>query len=265
MASSHRGDRWRALHGWAARLIGGKDRYGVVLVLIIVLIVVLASGQDQIWTRPGGLGLTSAVLLYTLATSGAHRRVFVAVLVGLAIIFLISVGEAVTFGRSTQGVADVFMLGLVVVTQVVIARRVLSHPVISFNTVAGALCIYLLVGFCFATIFRLFPAFGLGQFFTTPHTSTLDFLWFSYVTLTTVGYGDLIPRTGVGKMLAVTEALLGQIYLVTIVALLVSNIGRPRRRERDRGGDRTRHRSERTAVRTRRPPGRARRRSPSRR
>jgi voltage-gated potassium channel Kch len=261
-SSSRPGDRLQALHGWVARLIGGKDRYGVVLVLIIVLIVVLASGQDQIWTRPGGLGLVSAVLLYTLATSGAHRRVFVAILAGLAIIFALSIGEAVVFGRSTQGVVDLFMLGLVVITQVVIARRVLSHPVISVNTVAGALCIYLLVGFCFATIFRLLPALGQGPFFTTPHASTLDFLWFSYVTLTTVGYGDLIPRTGVGKMLAVTEALLGQIYLVTIVALLVANIGR-RPRPRDRG--RTRHHRERTAGRTRPPRGRVRRRATSRR
>lgn len=243
-----------------AWLIGGKDRYGIVLVLIIVLIVVLATGQDQVWTRPGGLGLVSAVLLYTLATSGAHRRVFVGVLVGLAIILGLSIGEAAATGKSTQGVADVFMLGLVVVTQVVIARRVLSHPVISFDTVAGAVCIYLLVGFCFATIFRLFPAFSLGQFFTTPHTSTLDFLWFSYVTLTTVGYGDLIPRTGVGKMLAVTEALLGQIYLVTVVALLVANIGRPRRRSRGgRHPGRTPGTSgaRRPRSRTRRPPRRA--------
>ncbi|MDR0360140.1 MAG: hypothetical protein LBJ87_11860, partial [bacterium] len=91
------------------RRIGGKDRYGVVLVLIIVLIVVLASGQDQIWTRPGGLGLASAVLLYTLATSGARGRVFVGVLVGLAIILGLSIGEAAATGKSTQGVADVFM------------------------------------------------------------------------------------------------------------------------------------------------------------
>ncbi|MBO0688934.1 MAG: hypothetical protein J2P40_05080 [Candidatus Dormibacteraeota bacterium] len=237
------------------RLVGGKDRYGVVLVLIIVLIVVLASGQDQIWTRPGGLGLASAVLLYTLATSGARGRVFVGVLFGLAIILALSIGEASVSGKSTPGITDLFMLGLVIVTQVVIARRVVSHPVVSFNTIAGALCIYLLVGFCFATIFRLLPALGLGPFFTTPHTSTLDFLWFSYVTLTTVGYGDLIPLTGVGKMLAVTEALLGQIYLVTVVALLVTNIGRPRRRSRWR-----RHPGQtRTTGGTRRPPRRMRR------
>jgi hypothetical protein len=49
--------------------------------------------------------------------------------------------------------------------------------------------------------------------------------------LTTVGYGDLAARGDVGRMLAVTEALLGQLYLVTVVALLVSNVGiRPRRR-----------------------------------
>ncbi|MBO0746573.1 MAG: hypothetical protein J2P43_16255 [Candidatus Dormibacteraeota bacterium] len=252
MASSHRGDRLRALRGWVARLVGGKDRYGVVLVLIIVLIVVLASGQDQVWTRPGGLGLVSAVLLYTLVTSGARRRLIVFVLVALALVFALSILEAAVYGTSVPGLADLFMLLLVVITQVVIARRVVTHPVIEFNTIAGALCIYLLVGFCFATIFRLIPAFGGGPFFTTPHAGTLDYLWFSYVTQTTVGYGDLIPRTGLGKMLAVTEALLGQIYLVTIVALLVGNIGRPRRRGR------LREHPEPANTRRRRPPTRTR-------
>lgn len=232
-----------------ARMVGAKDRYGVVLVLIIVLIVVLAGGQDQTWTRPGGVALVSAVLLYTLSTSGLRRRVLAGVLVALAVVFALSILEAAALdGQSAQalypspsvglrygqGLADLFILVLVVITQVVIARRVVSHPVIEFNTVAGALSIYLLVGFGFATIFRLLPALSGEPFFTAPHAGTLDFLWFSYVTLTTVGYGDLIPLGGVAKMLAVTEALLGQIYLVTIVALFVSNIGRPRRRARRR-------------------------------
>jgi voltage-gated potassium channel Kch len=265
VAFSHPGDRRRSLHGWVVRLVGGKDRYGVVLVLIVVLIVVLASGQEQTWTRPGGVGITSAVLLYTLATSGAQRRVFRGLLVALAVVAALSIGGAALFGRDNQSIEDAFMLLLVVVTQVVIARRLISHPYIDRSTVAGALCIYLLVGFCFSTIYRLLPALGFGPFFTTSHASTLDYLWFSYVTLTTVGYGDLIPRGGVGKMLAVTEALMGQIYLVTIVAVLVANIGRPRRsRSRTRAHPRQSTGRAGTPRSRARPPRARRRRSPLR-
>ncbi len=54
----------------------------------------------------------------------------------------------------------------------------------------------------------------------------MDSLYFSFTTLTTLGYGDLTPAGDVGRMLAITEALIGQVYLVTIVALIVTNLGR---------------------------------------
>jgi hypothetical protein len=69
-------------------------------------------------------------------------------------------------------------------------------------------------------------AFFAGQ----SQTTVVDFLYFSYASLTTVGYGDLSPAEDLGRMLAVSEALLGQLYLVTVVALLVGNIGRDRTR-----------------------------------
>jgi voltage-gated potassium channel Kch len=54
-------------------------------------------------------------------------------------------------------------------------------------------------------------------------------VYYSFITLTTTGYGDFVPLADVARMVAVTEALLGQVYLVTIVALLVSNVGGSRR------------------------------------
>jgi hypothetical protein len=72
---------------------------------------------------------------------------------------------------------------------------------------------------------------GGGPFFVTVAApGAVDYLYFSYVTLTTVGYGDLTARGDAGRMLAVCEALLGQLYLVTVLALLVGNVGRPRPR-----------------------------------
>ena len=56
----------------------------------------------------------------------------------------------------------------------------------------------------------------------------MDHLYFSFVSLTTVGYGDLTPISDLGRMIAVSEALIGQLFLVTVVALVVGNIGRTR-------------------------------------
>jgi hypothetical protein len=85
----------------------------------------------------------------------------------------------------------------------------------------------LLVGLFFAFLFRFTASVGLGPFFaSTDRASDADYLYFSFSTLATLGYGDLVARTNLGRMLAVTEALFGQMYLVTVVALLVSNFGR---------------------------------------
>jgi hypothetical protein len=77
----------------------------------------------------------------------------------------------------------------------------------------------------------LYSAIGAvnGHFFAGRHGATIvDYLYFSFATLTTVGYGDLTAAGDLGRMLAVSEALTGQLYLVTVVALLVGNVGRDR-------------------------------------
>ena len=79
----------------------------------------------------------------------------------------------------------------------------------------------------------MFPtanALGDGGFFSEVATpSSVDYLYFSFVTLTTVGFGDRTAAGNFGRMLAVTEALLGQLYLVTVVALVIGNVGRERK------------------------------------
>jgi Ion channel len=96
----------------------------------------------------------------------------------------------------------------------------------------GVLCLYLLVGLLFGVAFGADQEISGEPFFTTGEGQRDDFLYFSYATLTTVGYGDLIAAHDVGRSLAITEALLGQIYLVTVVALIVSNLRPARARRR---------------------------------
>src|SRR5262249_35777611 len=106
---------------------------------------------------------------------------------------------------------------------------------ITASSVLGALCMYLIAGLLFAYVFGLIDATDQGRFFVqVQHPPSIDYLYFSLVTLTTVGYGDFTAAGNFGKMLAVTEALAGQLYLVSVVAVLVSNIGRARQR-RERG------------------------------
>ena len=212
------------------RCLVATDNYALVLLLIVVSSVVAALADRAPFPIPMPI-LFGGTLLYALRTSGVSRRarmlaaMFVIGGVGLAI------GSAVVTGRIGPG--SVIDSGvaclLVVVTLAAVVRRLVQHPAVSASTLAGAVCIYLLVGLFFAFFFGLMSAIWSDPFFASrPNPGAFSFLYFSLSTLTTLGYGDLVPGTDLGRMLAVTEALFGQMYPVTVVALLVSNFGRER-------------------------------------
>ena len=95
----------------------------------------------------------------------------------------------------------------------------------------GVLSLYILLGMLFGFMYGAIDHVGSGDFFAGGQSATVAHcLYFSFVTLTTVGYGDFAARTDLGHTLSNFEALLGQIYLVTVVSLIVSNLGRPARR-----------------------------------
>ena len=92
----------------------------------------------------------------------------------------------------------------------------------------GALAAYLLIGMAFAFAYRCIAEVQSGPFFGSQGDGTIaDDLFFSFVTLTTTGYGNLVPEGNPGQSIAVLEALLGQLFLVTAVTKLV-NLWQPR-------------------------------------
>lgn len=213
---------------WACAL--ATDNYLLVLLLIVGSILIVALADVAPFPVPLPI-LFGATLLYALRTSVVAPRLQAIAVVLVFGGMLVALGSVVLTGRTgpTNGIDAGGAALLVVVTAVAIARRLVSHPAIEASTVAGALCIYLLVGLFFSFLFRLTTAVGLGPFFASIEVArAADYLYFSFSTLTTLGYGDLVARTDLGRMLAVTEGLFGQMYLVTVVALLVSNFGRDR-------------------------------------
>ncbi len=115
---------------------------------------------------------------------------------------------------------------LLLITPGVVVVRLSQRPKVTLDTVAGALAAYIQIGMFFASLYALLALIGPTEFFTSvSHATLMDYQFFSFITLTTVGYGNLIPATDAGRSFAMLEAVLGQVFLVTVVALAVGHVG----------------------------------------
>jgi len=138
----------------------------------------------------------------------------------------VALAPVVLFVNSESIVALTYLLPvvlLVTATLPITLNRVLRHRRITHETVLGALCTYVLVGLLFAFLYLAVNELRGEPFFVQPGPhSQSEYLYFSFVSLTTLRFGDLSPAVGLPQALTVLEALLGQIFLVTLVARLVT-------------------------------------------
>jgi hypothetical protein len=212
-----------------------RDQFGVVLVLLIITVFFSISAPNEPWAWLATTVALAASLMVALLASGAQRMV---VRGGMALA-AVGLGASITIALTQAGVdarryLSVTSLLLTLLAMGAIIRRVRLHAEISMLTVLGAVCFYVLLGLTFAFAYECVGEFGSRPFFTAHEAGTRsDYTYFSFVTMATLGYGDLTAQGGIGRALAVTEGLLGQIYLVTTVAALVGNLGRASRSQQE--------------------------------
>ncbi len=219
------------------RELEGSHRYGIVLLAITVPIVFSLAAPDAAWARALSVLLFAVAIVISLAVAQAHRRVQIVAFVLLLAACISAIVDVIVSDNGTVGVARAIVGLLIALAPFAMARGVVRHlrasRQVTLDAVYGAIAIYLMIGAFFATIDAAVGALGSDPFFNqVPHASFEEFLYFSYVTLSTVGYGDFTPGHSLGRALAIAEALIGQLYLVTVLALLVSNIA-PRRSGED--------------------------------
>ena len=214
---------------WRRHLHADGYGYGWLLVLILVSISFQLAAPDTDLARVVTIFLVGGTLLASLRVSGAPRWLIRIATIVTVLAVVGATGVLISSGEVDDGAGRLLGLLFVVLAPtgivVGIVRQAKRLGRITVRTMFGVLCVYLLVGSAFAFAYGLISAAESTDFFPQVAVATQsDFLYFSFVTLTTTGFGDLTAATDLGRSLAITEALIGQIYLVTVVALIVTNI-----------------------------------------
>lgn len=199
------------------------DAFGWIFLLLLIIVVLLITMPFTSWARALQVPIVAATLVAALRTSVAPPRVIrfgsIAALIAIAASFALA-----AIGSETgSGITYLIMAVLLLVTAPAMLWRLITRSRVDVRVLMGALSVYLMIGLFFAFVFLGVAVMNDGVFFTDTTTEMpADFVYFSYVTMLTIGYGDLTPATDVGKMLSVMDGLLGQVFLVTTVARLVS-------------------------------------------
>jgi hypothetical protein len=199
-----------------------EGRYGVLLVVLIASYVLTAFNRGPLVTDLQIVFFLAVLLLALHASRLSRGRTRVAIAVSLA-------GSAAAFGvaltgtDTALGAAQLWKGLMLLVTVILIVRRILAKPTVTIQSIYGALSAYIIIGLMFAAFYSAIYHLSAVPFFADKQPNNVQtFQYFSFTTLTTLGYGDFTAADNSGRAIAVMEALTGQVFLATLVARLVS-------------------------------------------
>jgi len=234
--------RERRRKHWVQRAEQARDAFGLVLLLVLVTYTLASLLDNHGWSSVVLTTATSATSVVALVSAHAHQRfVRVAMLLAALTVVLAAIG-AVNDDRTWLNLATAIQVSLLAIAMGAVLRRVVTAPEVGSRTILGALSVYAVLGILFTFLYGAVDRLQGGPFFENHAApSGSDFLFFSYTTLTTTGYGNLVPGGQPGRLISGFEMMAGQIFLVTLVAGLVS-LWRPgdairRRRETREEGE----------------------------
>lgn len=209
------------------------DAYGLVLLLIVITFVVMMTLPPEGWGgRVAAVAIAGLTAIVAFTSSDVRSaRVRLAVVIAGVAVAAAAVATALSSDR-LLGLAFGAVAIMLAIAAVTILRRVIvGAREVDFRTILGAISVYMIFGLLFTSLYVTIDRLQSGPFFVEEAGGHIgDYIFFSFTTLTTTGYGNLVPADQPGKMFAGLEMLLGQIFLVTLIAGLVS-LWRPRRRE----------------------------------
>jgi hypothetical protein len=213
---------------------GALGRHGMMLASLIVLLVALPLGHFVAGAGgPPQFPVLLALVLMAAVFVNSHQRWLFVIALAFGIVSIVGIAWAEITGVVWVRIAaEGTALSLLGFTTLVMFNSLVQTDHVSQDTVVGGVCVFLMIGLCFTMVYILLAEFVPASFVesaefvvrrpgdSSEHATTL--LYFSFVTLTTLGYGDVAPRGDMARMFSVGEALIGQLYLVVFLARLVA-------------------------------------------
>lgn len=215
--------RARRRERWLQRAERARDAFGLVLLLVLLTYVLTSLLANHGWSAVI-LTLATSVTSIVAMTSSHVRPQVVRGVVWLASLTVVLAAIGAASGERTWlNFASLVQVSLLALAMGAVLRRVITTAEVGSRTILGALSVYAVLGILFTFAYGTIDRIQGGPFFEgVAHPNGSDFIFFSYTTLTTTGYGNLVPGGQPGQMIAGLEMMLGQIFLVTLVAGLVS-------------------------------------------
>jgi hypothetical protein len=203
-------------------------RYGLLL-LLLILTYLLSAFTSGAWVGLIQIVLFVTVAILTLRASRVRQR-NVRLIIGIGLL-ISALAAWLALSRVSQvgsGFANIWTGLILLLTVVIIVRHVLTTGTVTVQSIYGAVSAYLILGLMFAAFYAAMYHLGGGMFFAHGRPGTTQtFQYFSFTTLTTLGYGDFTAAQSSGQGVAVIEALTGQVFLATLVARLVASFRGP--------------------------------------
>lgn len=208
-----------------------RRSYGLVLALVIASTAFQLAIPTSDGPRLVVVALQAATLVAAVRTADVQRAGVRIAAAAAALAVIASLVAWIVRGdipAAPSAVVNGLLVGVApAVLAAALIRDLRRSKEVALATLAGVLAIYLLIGMFFSFAYAVVNAVDSEALFGSRESATpAEQLYFSFVTLCTVGYGDYAPAAEAPRALAVAEMLIGQIYLVTVVALIVGNLGR---------------------------------------
>jgi hypothetical protein len=200
------------------------DSYGLVLVLVIITYIISAAVTS---TRSASLVLAVQIATVWVTLRASRARPAAQNLANVVLVFTAVVAVGNIFwphNHGTEATMSVISCFLYLIAPLSVLRHLIFRRVIDLETILGAVVAYLLAGMFYAFLYQTVARIGAMPLYGSAGDGSLsEDMFFSFTTLTTTGYGNLVPAGNPGQTIAVTEMLIGQLFLVTALGKVVSN------------------------------------------